>query len=295
MTDSHPCEICTAPSRYWDSVAGYKHYLCSRCSHLFVFPKPLQRGLDAYYQNASYYHSAEMQSHRLYREANERVILLERLRKRFDLKKRLLDVGCASGYFLNAAIERGWNVVGQDRSVHIAQRARTLSGARVVDGIFEDTRIPSAPFPIVTAWEIIEHTVNPRMFFAALSQNVAPGGLLAISTPLANGLPARVLKTKFPMLIPPEHLSIFTRKSIGILAREFGFEEIVYRSFSNLTMVSLASGFCKLFGHDELTRARKWVRYFCFSLGLAFLWAPKLVDMLGYGTEMLIIFKRVNR
>ena len=96
------------------------------------------------------------------------------------------------------------------------------------------------------------------------------------------------------MLIPPEHLSIFTRKSIRILAREFGFEEIVYRSFSNLTMVSLASGFCKLLGYDELARAGKWARYFCFSLGLTFLWAPKLVDMFGYGTEMLIIFKRAN-
>jgi hypothetical protein len=129
-------------------------------------------------------------------------------------------------------------------------------------------------------------------FFSALGQAVAPGGLLALSTPLGNGLPARLLGVRYPMLTPPEHLSIFTRRSLGLLAAEHGFEEVDYRSFSNLGTKEIASGIAKyLFGThlDELGRPSQ---YLLNALGAVSVSIAGLVDALGYGTEMQVVFVR---
>jgi hypothetical protein len=137
----------------------------------------------------------------------------------------------------------------------------------------------------------VEHTIDPRAFFSALARNVAAGGLLALSTPLANGVPARLLGARFPMLTPPEHLSIFTRKSINLLASEFGFKEVSYRSFSNLGPKSLASGLARFLFGKGIDEVSGIPRSICQAAGLSLGWAPRVVDSAGWGTEMEIIFR----
>src|SRR5262249_28306807 len=262
-----------------------------RCCHLFVHPKPSQHDLDAFYFNGEYYDKAEAELDRLLREASQRLSKLKRLCIRFGLSRRILDVGCASGHFMKQALATGWHTTGVERSVDTAKRARQWSGAQVISGRLEEIDLPEGPFPIVTAWEVVEHTIDPRAFFSALARCVAKGGLLALSTPLANGVPAKLLGTRFPMLTPPEHLSLFTRNSINVLASEFGFKEISYRSFSNLGPKSLASGLARfLFGKsiDELSGIPRSI---CRAAGLSLGWAPRVVDSAGWGTEMEIIFR----
>jgi SAM-dependent methyltransferase len=217
---------------------------------------------------------------------------LEHLIVRFGLSKRVLDVGCASGYFIGQAARDGWQATGVDRSYELVKKAREYSGAEVLSGLLEQIELVNSPFPIVTAWEVVEHAINPRVFFAALSRHVTPGGLLALSTPLANGVPARLLGTKFPMLIPPQHLSLFTRRSINLLASEFGLKEVSYRSFSNLGPKSLASGFAKLLLRRNLEAVSSIGRSLCGVAGVALAWGPKVVDSAGWGTEMEVVFRR---
>src|SRR5262249_7242802 len=150
---------------------------------------------------------------------------LEYLIGQYELQRQLLDVGCATGFFLRQATCNGWDAVGLDRSEFLAKKAKEHSGAVVMAGLLEDTQITHGPYSVVTAWEVVEHTLDLRKFFGALTKHVAPEGLLALSTPLANGLPAKILRKRFPMLSPPEHLRLFTRRSINLLASEFGFEE----------------------------------------------------------------------
>jgi len=192
---------------------------------------------------------------------------------------------------MRQAVATGWHATGVDRSIDIAKRARESSGAEVISGRLEQIDLPEGPFPIVTAWEVVEHTIDPRAFFSALARNVAAGGLLALSTPLANGVPARLLGVRFPMLTPPEHLSIFTRKSINLLASEFGFKEVSYRSFSNLGPKSLASGLARFLFGKGIDEVSGIPRSICQAAGLSLGWAPRVVDSAGWGTEMEIIFR----
>lgn len=221
--------------------------------------------------------------------------MLEALAKKYGLEKRILDVGCASGIFLSVACERGWDAYGIERSEVVAGRARSRSEAKIAVGILEDMVVPGAPFSVVTAWEVVEHTIDPRLFFGVLAKNVADNGLLSISTPLSNGIPAKVLGERYPMLMPPEHLSLFTRDSLKMLAREFSFDEVHYISFSNLNIGSLASGFCRLIAGKNLGEASVAVSTAFWLLAATAAWAPLLIDALGYGTEMQAVFRRRAR
>lgn len=289
------CEICCALALYWGSIAGYRHFRCSRCEHLFVFPRPSQDDLDSFYQQGRYYDSAEKQRDRITKDANSRLQLLETFVKQHGLEKRILDVGCASGIFLSVARERGWDAYGVERSEVVADRARSISGAKIAVGILEEMIVSGAPFSVVTAWEVIEHTIDPRMFFAALVKNVVDNGLVSISTPLSNGIPAKVLGKYYPMLMPPEHLSLFTRDSLKILAKEFNFDEVHYSSFSNLNIGSLASGFCRLVAGKNLDDTSFSVSAAFRLLATTVAWAPLVIDTLGYGTEMQTVYRRLAK
>lgn len=286
------CEICSSPAAHWADIKGYPHFRCSACGHVFVSPRPSQDELARFYASAEYYQAAEDQRDRLVRDARGRLKRLARLSRRFSLPLRILDVGCASGIFLFEAIRKGWQAEGNERSEATAAQARALSGASVHRSVLEDGDVLTGPFPFVTAWEVIEHTADPGAFLAALVRQVQPGGLIALSTPLIDGLPAKIMGTRFPMLIPPEHLSLFSKRSLSLLARSHGLEAVSYRSFSNLDAASLASGLSRKLLRCELRDTPRLLQMLLRIAGLSLAWMPYLVDWLGYGSEMEVVYRR---
>lgn len=288
------CEICGATCRFWAKIAGYSHFRCLSCDHLFVLPRPTQAELDGFYHVGTYYGAAERQVERLRREARCRVQLLGRLADRAGVEHRLLDVGCATGIFLREAMSMGWTVTGVDRSSATASLALDAVACPVHIGVLETMRIPDSPFSVVTAWEVLEHTTNPRAFFKALSDNVQEGGILAISTPLGNGLIARVLGVRFPMLTPPEHLSIFSRKSLELLATEYGFRPVAVRSFSNLGIASISSGLCKLLFGRRPEDCSVAVRGLSTALAVTMAWIPPIIDAAKLGSELEVVFLKTK-
>src|SRR5687767_977356 len=225
----------------WVQVAGFSHYHCNNCQHLFVYPKPLQDVVESYYRDARFYRKAEVEEARLTCEAQARVQVLTNLVEMHGLGKSLLDAGCASGIFMEQAQRAGWLVEGVEMSPALCEKA-IAKGLSVVNGPLEDLK-SKRQYPIVTAWEVIEHTVDPEAFLAQLSSRTERGGFVALSTPLNNGLPARLLGPRFPYICPPEHLSLFSKQSIHILGKRIGLEPIYFRSFSNLKKENLKRGF----------------------------------------------------
>lgn len=273
-----PCEICGGRTALWATIAGFPHYRCTACRHLFVSPVPSEGELDKFYQDSSFYDAALNQQERVVRDFDHRLDLLEGLSN--GVPQTLLDVGCAAGLFLERAKRRGWMASGIERSGDLAAAAAARSGAEIHHGRLE--RAPETSFGTVVSWEVIEHVTDARTFFGHLVARVQPGGILALSTPLSTGMPARIMGTRFPMICPPEHLRLFSRASLSHLAREHGLAEIHFESFSNLDRRSLASGFNRLGFGPGLAR------FAAASLA----WAPTLVDRLGWGSEMVVAFRK---
>jgi SAM-dependent methyltransferase len=97
----------------------------------------------------------------------------------FTPKRKLLDVGCAVGTFLQIAGERGWEVYGQDVSVYAANvsRAKKLD---IFTGDLWDAHFPNDFFDVITAWDSLNHANDPQRLLREMNRILKKGGLLAV-------------------------------------------------------------------------------------------------------------------
>ena len=136
---------------------------------------------------------------------------------------RLLDVGCAAGFFLEAASAH-YEVTGVELSPFASSYARETLGLRVFTGDVTDGMLDGEQFDVVTVWNTIEHMADPLGAFAAIARVMRPGALLALSTGDVTGPLARLGLPNWNLMAPPYHLFFFSPKTIDLLLAKAGFE-----------------------------------------------------------------------
>jgi len=104
---------------------------------------------------------------------------LERLRG----PGRILDVGCGTGLFLAVARRRGGEPHGIDECLEATRHAREHFGLEVWNGEFSDLAAAGQRFDAATSWDVIEHSRAPVELLRAARRVLAPGGVIALSTP----------------------------------------------------------------------------------------------------------------
>jgi SAM-dependent methyltransferase len=136
---------------------------------------------------------------------------------------RLLDVGCGNGLLLSIAREMGWECFGIEVSSAAIKLCRE-QGLQVFEGTLSEVSDKLPLFDVVVSVEVLEHLNTPAEELRLMNQLIRPGGLLYLTTPNFNGL-LRLLTGKDPAIIGyPEHLSYFTPRTLGRLARQTGFQ-----------------------------------------------------------------------
>jgi len=164
-------------------------------------------------------------------------IVLDRLAACGAAGGQLLDVGCAHGWFLDAAHRRGYAASGIEPDRDVASKA-VQRGHDVKHGLFPDVLSARARFDVVVFNDVFEHLPDPRAALHAIAEALRPGGLLAINLPnsrgafyrLAEGLRRLGWRGAHDRLwqvgFPSPHLSYFHPDALARLASGFGFEEI---------------------------------------------------------------------
>src|SRR5262249_25880589 len=92
---------------------------------------------------------------------------------------RLLDIGCGTRLFCQGARAYGWDPVGIDAAEQALAFARSRWGLDVRAGDFEHLAVEPEAFDLVTMWDVIEHSRDPRALVEAAARSLRPGGLLA--------------------------------------------------------------------------------------------------------------------
>ena len=142
---------------------------------------------------------------------------------------RLLDVGCAAGFFLEAASAH-YHVTGVELSPFASAYARETLGLRVLTGDVTDGLVDGEQFDVVTVWNTIEHMADPLGALTAIARVTRPGAVLALSTGDVTGPLARFDLPHWNLMAPPYHLFFFSPKTIDLaLARSgFALRRVVY-------------------------------------------------------------------
>ena len=211
---------------------GHDIIACAMCGFRHAIPLPDPAALEREYRE-NYYaeekptflaHAGEdqdwailAQSDRL--EVFERILGAER--------RRLLDIGSGPGFFLKAAQDRGWNVLGIEPSRQAAAHARGL-GVEVVEGFFNAEAAPNlGRFHAVHLNNVLEHVPDPIGLLILARECLEPGGILCVNvpndfSPLQVAAAAGGLKQWW--LAPPHHLNYFDFASLADLVERLGLE-----------------------------------------------------------------------
>lgn len=220
------CPICQACSKSAGTKQEYEFYRCLSCAHLFVSPMPSSLNIygENYFQGATEgFGYADYDADKLPMVPTFEIYLdlLERYGK---LRGNLLDVGAATGFFLELASKRNWQVHGIEASEFAVAQAR--SKGLDVRGL-KDARFADESFAAVTMWDVLEHMQDPLQELRDIHGLLQQGGLLAISTPDAGSLVALLAGMNWHLVVPPEHLNLFTQKSLKVALESSGYEVLL--------------------------------------------------------------------
>lgn len=240
VSTARPCPACERQdSTPAFVVGGFDHVECGSCGTLFVSPLPDAETIRQIYIQPDYHQAVELSADRMLSEARTRAQVL-----RDRGCRTVLEIGCGAGYFLDACGEIALQAEGVDGGPAAARaRARGL----VVHDTWVDDFEPHSRVDALALWEVIEHLPSPISVLRRLRTYVAPGAVLALSTPSWSGVPARVLRRRFPMITPPEHLTLFTREGLQRLLVRAGFRPFRWTSFSALDRPTLQRNFQRYF------------------------------------------------
>lgn len=163
-------------------------------------------------------------------EYGQRRMALQRLRRLRSMVTakvpKLLDVGCAAGFFLDEAQRSGWDVRGIEVSGLMAQTAKERFGLHVLHADFRNMPMEPHAFDVITMWDYIEHSPDPSGDIRRAKTLLKPGGVLAISTGDISSFAARCSGARWHLLSPRYHLSYFSPSSVTALLHSAGFRDL---------------------------------------------------------------------
>lgn len=242
------CPACDAPLRA--GVPAW-HLTCAACSYegSSLEPHILEQAQGGDLDEASRHDGLAA-----LRQANFARLLarLSATVKREDgAVPRLLDVGCAHGWFMEAAAAR-FDVVGiePDRTVAEATRARGLA---VRGGFFPDVLEGHETFDVIVFNDVLEHIPDVNATLRACHDHLVPGGWVVVNAPSRKGFLYRLSKVlarvgmpgsferMWQLGFPSPHVHYFDTDSIGQLARRNRLEPASRMSLPSVAVRGLYS------------------------------------------------------
>lgn len=208
---------------------------CSRCGLVYTNPRIRDEILSETYKNGVHtiYFSQTKSKILTFLDSLEWVEKFVAIRDPLHDRKRILDVGTASGLFMQIAEQNGWEAHGVEPNVWLAEYARNKLHLAVYDEMLDHVSLPEAYFDAITMWDVIEHVPSPRRVLTKLSKSLVNGGYLFIVTPNFDCIFSKVLRRRW-WFIMAHHLYYFTPSTIRKMLEATGFELIEIRRHAGI-------------------------------------------------------------
>jgi len=275
---------------------------CAACGLLYQNPRPPLSEIGRYYpDHYGSYGSAQaglrtrsgLMGWIIRRGQNKRCRLLDRtVLPVAGQPRRLLDVGCASGLFLEAMQHYpGWQVEGVELNETAARTTAARLGVPVFAGPLEHARYPGASFDAVTLWDVLEHLHDPLASLRELRRITRPGGVIFVRVPNAASYVARLCGRYWSGYDLPRHMTLLTPATLRRALVQAGFERTLLSYSSGSYLAALHSlRFAMDDGRLSPRRAEAIHRALLHPVARALAWLPcALADHVADGSNLEVM------
>jgi SAM-dependent methyltransferase len=228
---SVPCNLCGASDHVallTGATDGTPIVECRSCGLVYQSPRPTDEELAAIY-GADYFTGVDRSAYVNYvaqqaerRPENRALLALVQERVRIG---RLLEVGCATGFFLAEAREAGFETFGVEISQFAAGWGRRELRLDIRQGALRDVFLPRDSFDAACLWDVIEHLPDPAGDLARLFDVLVPGGWVFIRTQNIASTKFERKRAAWPYVVRP-HLTHFSHRTLAVMLRRAGFREV---------------------------------------------------------------------
>jgi len=206
---------------------GHRLWHCKKCGLNFIHPQPSKKKLQEVYSlEGGYSHSNkgfDVKSSETNRDSRVNFLVKNK-------KRNVLDVGCASGYFVHNAKFAGLDAVGIDLDADSIKFGQKL-GLDLKHGRLNEMGFKNASFDAINLGDVIEHVKNPRVLLKECLRILKNDGILIISTPNTNSLFPKITKWVYENFgitwshpTPPYHLFDFSDENLELLLNKIGLK-----------------------------------------------------------------------
>ncbi len=238
------CYVCASTTRapafdlsFFDHP--FQWVRCSDCGLVFQSPRLTKGSLDLIYNSELYwrgrsdatpppaestdelrlgYNNYEMGHPYRMAQARQRVRALSR---HLPTGSRVLEVGCAAGFFLSALKQAGFDATGIELSAAMAEYGRSRLDVDIQVGDFDQLEIPPGSYDGIAAWGCDSNFHDVRKTYSHMVEALRPGGILAFNY-FDFDHPARILLGSFKRVY--NAIYYFNRSNVTRLLNSLGLE-----------------------------------------------------------------------
>jgi 2-polyprenyl-3-methyl-5-hydroxy-6-metoxy-1,4-benzoquinol methylase len=229
------CPICTSSREAAVAAAislgddsAFDLVECRSCGTYFCDPPPTSAQLQRFY-SAAYY---DFDPHK---ERGKGMAFARRLTG-FRRTGRFLDVGCATGFFIDGIRKNSdWTVSGIDFGESAVRYARDRLGLDVRSGELAESGFPDRSFDYIHVNNVLEHVRDPNLLLGTCRRLLKEDGRLHLSVP--NGANDVLTLIAFsweegrPAFSHKGHIYFFPARALRRMIALAGFAIVTQRTY----------------------------------------------------------------
>jgi SAM-dependent methyltransferase len=245
--DVASCPVCQTGG----SAVVYKNYIrsiflrfvkCSGCGLVYQNPRLTRQALDKYFSSSTFINDGKSGEQSLEDQLgyfdyfawdasykNTARYRLERIARVKGAPARLLEVGTASGSFLEEARKAGYAVRGLDVSRTFAEIARKNYGVEIDTGFIEEFPLPEDTYDVVCVFGGVSCWVDPVKGFGNIRRALKQDGVLVMNHPDIESRVPRLLRDRYPEFNHAS-LTIFSNRTMRECMQRVGFRPVLVQT-----------------------------------------------------------------
>jgi 2-polyprenyl-3-methyl-5-hydroxy-6-metoxy-1,4-benzoquinol methylase len=218
------CPTCGSPQARQELEKDHMRLVrCETCDLVYVSPTFDEAHYKSVYASPEYQDIVRdlgIKSHeyRVARFGAERVSLMAR---HLSVgRPRYLDIGCSTGFVVEAGREAGWDATGIDLNPSAIEFGRTR-GLDLRAVALEDADFTPSGFDAVSLFDVLEHLLEPVRTLRACIRLLKRGGILFLYVPNYDSASRLLMGSNAHFIWPTHHLNYYTPATIrDLMARE---------------------------------------------------------------------------